>query len=217
MKSNLILPSRIDEFIQLYYTKGMTYEKIGRHFGLTKNQIQRLVSRWVDQGFLERRNSPRSKKYLNMSEQALINEINKFKTADNSPNALYYAVKKHFGSWSNGVIAALGDTNTGGLFDSDKTTIVYLLEFDDFIKVGITQQPLEKRFKKFPQHSLIDSITTDLDNAKKIESSIHKKLIKYSFNKIPPGLDRNGYTECFYKPIGFSKNYTIETLLENFY
>ena len=83
----------------------------------------------------------------------------------------------------------------GGCHDKNKPTILYLVKFDNFYKIGITQKSIKERLYGAPEYTIIDFITTDLEFAFEMESAIKKSVTAF----IPEAtwFERNGKTECF--------------------
>jgi DNA-binding CsgD family transcriptional regulator len=83
----------------------------------------------------------------------------------------------------------------GGCHDKNKPTILYLVKFDEFYKIGITQKSIKERLYGAPEYTVIDFIDTDLEFAFEMESIIKKSVTTF----IPENIwfERNGKTECF--------------------
>ena len=198
-------------FIQLY-KEGVKYDDIAQELGLTKGQVLRQAKKLQTLGVISPRKSPIDSYYSSMSDEEILQEVAITDSADSAPNPLRYQARKRFGNWSDAKYISGTIGNIGGNMLENKPTKVYLIDFGDYIKIGITQQELKLRLAHFPKHRLLDFIETDLNSARSIEKELHSKLKRYEFDKIPKGLDRNGYTECFYKPDGFEKELTIELI-----
>ena len=96
-----------------------------------------------------------------------------------------------FGSWSLAVKAA-GLSPNLDKFDEAKDTILYLVDFGEFKKVGITQRSVELRLKGFPSYVLLDMVVfNDPIAAFETEQEILSKVERI-YGDIP-----NGNTECF--------------------
>lgn len=108
-------------------------------------------------------------------------------------------ISNRFGSWSNALIAAGLPINIG-VQKLDKLTKVYLIEFDSFYKVGITQQELKHRFSGYPAYKVLEIKETTLEIAKSIEKQVLELVRDYKY--IPDCLPKEGrgYTECFIAP-----------------
>lgn len=210
----------LKEFKDMYFSK-LSYEGIAIKLGLHTRQVSaaarvcRNKYKWPAR---VNRVSTGPNKFLSMSEEELLEEIRYYKTKDGSPNQLEYAVKKYFGSWSKGTEAALGKLNYGGTMLPNKATLVYLIEFDNFIKLGITQQFLENRLRKFKNFKLLDYVEVDLDTAKQVEYDAKIKLTP--FKEVPNFMISNGSSECYEKPVELEFDKSLKSLfpyLKHFY
>ena len=141
--------------------------------------------------------------YRNWSDEDLINIVKKYSDKNllnkyrlaGEPSA--GVIERRFGNWS------LAKKSAG--MDVDKIfrpTMLYLVDFGDFKKVGITQEGLEKRFNQFPKYTLLDYVWVPT----RIEALELEQAILKNVNKINEKLLPNGNTECFY---------SICTLLED--
>lgn len=90
------------------------------------------------------------------------------------------AYRKYFGSWENALKEAGVITTATHL--EDKPTIVYLVEFDGFYKIGMTQQTVDQRLgKRYGPYEILLQITTSYEEAVKLEkqwlNNVKKKKI----------------------------------------
>ena len=85
----------------------------------------------------------------------------------------------------------------GGNMSAASPTTLYLIKFEDFYKVGVTQQKLKDRFKGAPSFDIIDTLTTDLDQAWELEKLIKDSVQTIKFEPEHSWFIRNGRTECF--------------------
>ena len=105
--------------------------------------------------------------------------------------------RRYFGSWENALKAA-GLQPNATTMKQNIPTKVYLLDFGEFYKVGITQQAIHKRFGgKYPEYEVVLVIETTLDEAKKIEAEWLQNVREYKYvpGSFPVG--SRGHTECF--------------------
>ena len=72
-------------------------------------------------------------------------------------------------------------------------TLLYLVDFGDFKKVGATQVSLEDRFKQDKPFKLLDSAWLSMQDALDTEEEILKNIRKFAVI----GDIRRGSTECF--------------------
>ena len=105
-------------------------------------------------------------------------------------------ISKRFGGWTKALEAA-GIKANKGVQSPDRSTMVYLLDFGDFYKVGITQQSIKQRFTGYPEYDIIAYKSTSLEEAKSIEKAILNLVAEYKFipNTFPT--EGRGFTECF--------------------
>ena len=131
---------------------------------------------------------------IKIMQEAPIVSYMAFNSKDSgTPAATTY--RKYFGSWENALTAA-GVSNSCSL-KSDRATIVYLVEFDGFYKVGITQQTVAQRLQAHPQYTIVMQIQGTLEEAKRIEAQWldNIKHLKYIPTTFPA--EGRGFTECF--------------------
>lgn len=105
-------------------------------------------------------------------------------------------ISKRFGGWTKALEAA-GIKANKGVQSPDRGTLVYLLDFGDFYKVGITQQSIKQRFTGYPEYDIIAYKSTSLEEAKSIEKAVLNLVAEYKFipNTFPT--EGRGFTECF--------------------
>lgn len=111
-----------------------------------------------------------------------------------TPAATTY--RKYFGSWENALEAA-GVSSVSALKE-DRSTTVYLVEFEGFYKVGITQQTVHQRLGgRYPMYEIVMQIECSLKEAKEIETTWLKNVKHLQY--IPPTfpVEGRGFTECF--------------------
>jgi hypothetical protein len=102
-------------------------------------------------------------------------------------------ITKRFGSWGKALEAAGLEPNASGMV-YNWPTILYLVDFGSFKKVGVTQRTVEARFSGFPEYRILDVVVfEDLYAALETEKEILKNLEKFRvIGEIP-----NGRYECF--------------------
>lgn len=105
---------------------------------------------------------------------------------------------KYFGSWNAALEAAGLDPNKSTL-NPYKLTKVYLIDFGEVYKIGITQQTLEQRFRAsgYPSFEPILVIETSLKEAKEIEEQWLNAVKEYKY--VPDNWPKEGRggSECF--------------------
>jgi len=106
--------------------------------------------------------------------------------------------RRYFGSWSAALEAA-GIEQSSSVMKPNKPTKVYLVEFDGFYKVGITQQTVKQRLGgRYPDYKIILELEFDnLQEAKKVETSWLEAVKHCKFVPTNFPLEGRGFTECF--------------------
>lgn len=105
--------------------------------------------------------------------------------------------RAYFGSWESALIAAGLDPNESTMKENVPTT-VYLLDFGDFYKIGITQQPLNKRFgSRYPAYHVVLTMETSLQEARLIEKQWLDAVKQYQYVPSTFPYEGGGHTECF--------------------
>jgi hypothetical protein len=115
-------------------------------------------------------------------------------SSSNVPPATAY--RKYFGSWSAALEAA-GVAATGQ--KQDKQTTLYLVEFDGFYKIGITQQTVDQRLGgRYPPYKVIGTIKFEsLSEAKQEEKRLLTLIKEYKYIPTDFPVEGRGFTECF--------------------
>lgn len=190
---------------ELYFLElreaGQSYDYISEVLNKSYDSVKKKASELVKAGIVDTYR-PTLSKY---SSEELIEYVKQYVSSERTPVNIRHAVKLRFGSWTNGLEAAGISGNIGGTFDSSRPTILYFLDFGEFQKIGITQQQIKSRFSGAPAYIVLDSLTTELDNAIYLEKELKKVVKQY----IPEHswFERNGKTECFK-----SSSKTLESL-----
>lgn len=120
-----------------------------------------------------------------------------FNSKDNGlPAATTY--RRYFGSWTAALEAA-GIEQANSVMKTDKPTKVYLVEFDGFYKVGITQQTVKQRLGgRYPNYSIVLELDfPNLREAKEVENSWLEAVKPYKFMPHNFPSEGRGFTECF--------------------
>lgn len=86
-----------------------------------------------------------------------------------------------------------GSSKKLGTLYRDKTATLYLVDFGEFKKIGVTQVPLEQRFINYGQFKLLDSCEMDVDVALEMEMEVLKNMRPFR----TMGDIRRGGSECF--------------------
>ena len=171
---------------------GATYKSIAQELGCSTGAASTKGYELIQAGRLEKY------KKIHPSREELIEIIQQYQSRDACPGFYMSSINKEFGSWSAGLKAAGLSSKIGGLFDSTKPTTLYLLKFDEFYKIGITQRKIEQRFRGAPNYSVLDQYCSDLDEILSLEREILSKVER--FQPKDRWFERNGKTECFLFP-----------------
>lgn len=185
--------SEVNQLIKLR-KEGNNNKIIAEILGKKYDSVKHKASELVKEKLIERI-TPSGNPINEFSREELIKAIKTYITAEACPGQLRYGVNKTFGSWTKGLEAAGIPGNIGGVFQKDRPTTIYFLDFGDFQKIGITQQQIKSRFSGAPPYTVIDQCVTELENAVYLERALKKVVKQY----IPdhPWFERNGKTECF--------------------
>lgn len=133
--------------------------------------------------------------YPKSTDEELLEYVKTYIVCDTCPRPFRSRIKIRFGSWTKALELAGLSPNIGGKLDFNKDTVLYLLDFGKFKKVGITQQSIKARFSGAPEYTILDSIILGLEDALYFESAIKCSTVTH----IPEQkwFERNGKTECF--------------------
>lgn len=132
---------------------------------------------------------------LGILRESDIKTYNHFNSPESgTPSAVTYV--NRFGSWSKAIELAGVSKNGFSMLES-KETIVYLVEFNGFYKLGITQQNIKARFSGYPCYTVILTLRfPTLSEARALERTWLNNVKEYRTLGI--GFPRdNGTTECF--------------------
>jgi len=166
--------------------------------GVTYDAVKHRASKLIKDGKLsctplnERRVAPKI-----YTVQNLLDYVRQYVSNDACPNDIKHQVRKQFGSWGAALEAAGLTGNIGGKMDLDKPTTLYLLDFGEFKKVGITQRELKQRFTGAPAYTVLDTVTTTLEQAVEFETAVLNTVKSRQFVPADLYFERRGKTECF--------------------
>lgn len=183
-----------DELISLREA-GKSYMECAEILGRSHDSCKKRGSHLINLGRLKRVVDRAEYSKNEHSKEDLIALIKQYVSRDKAPCSISYQVVKCFGSWTAGLAAANVAGNIGGKMLVEKPTTLYLLKFDGFYKIGITQQTLKKRFSGAPPFLVVDTYVSDLTEIMELEKQILSNVTTY----IPKNswFERNGKTECF--------------------
>ena len=178
-----------DELLITARNEKVPYKLIAKELGRTEGACQTRGYYYIERGLIKK-DAP-----LVLNRNELLALVRKYRVKDACPNREWWLIKKEFGGWTNALREAGLPQNCGGLFDYNKPAMLYLLKFDGFYKIGITQRALQERTIKFPEHIVLDTYCSDLDEILSLEEEILSKVEPAGL--LHEGFRRNGETECF--------------------
>lgn len=175
--------------------KGVSFSEIAQILNRSKKSVECKYYH-ISQGKVTADSFGRAKVY-NHTKDEMLAIVAKYRTRDNmSANRLETepstrTIERYFGSWSNATKLAGVESSSYGL-KIDAPTILYLVDFYEFKKVGVTQRTVVQRFLGL-EYKLLDQVTFDtLNEALEFEKEILSKVDLYD-----PGPSFVGRTECF--------------------
>lgn len=175
--------------------EGISFKAIATEIGKSLPATYQKAKELRDCGRLQGTFQATTNKY---TRKELIEVIQLYKSRDACPNKYRNEIVKQFGSWSAGLKEAGLTSRIGGIFDPELPITLYLLKFDGFYKIGVTQRQIEQRFAGAPSYTVLDQYCSDLDEIIALEKEILSKLER----TLPSDswFERNGKTECFLFP-----------------
>ena len=164
-----------------------SYHEIAEILGRTKDSVAIKVQNLIKEG----RTSPKLPN--SYTREQLLEIVKQYKKITLCPYDKLYHIKKQFGSWSSA--ASEAGLSVCGLDPTINTTL-YLIDFGEFYKVGITQQSIKQRFYGVNiEYTVLDYLDTTLREAKELEKAILQNVKPIAYR--PTELKNNGRTECF--------------------
>lgn len=212
-KSTKWSPEEIERLIKLRQTTDMTIPEMAIKLGRPYDRVKRKISQLIKAGEIppkSHQSSPTGsysyqKSAPKSTVQELLQYVVNYPSRDSCPDPYRSRIVRHFGSWGTALKAAGVTSNIGGNMDPTKPTTLYLLDFGDFLKFGITQRTIAQRFSGAPPYTVLDTYTSDLDAILALEREISENVREYALIPADPWFERNGKTECFVAP-NFSSN-----------
>lgn len=191
------------EFMRACLEQNWTAKELATELGCSEDTIKKKKVQLGLSGIVKRgaRNDWGVKKY---SDDELLDIL---KTSENKTYAYFTRGGKglpaaatyvnRFGSWGNALLLAGLPANRCTML-RDKATKVYLVDFGDFYKIGVTQQALGDRFSGYPKYDIV--LLLEYDNlcdalAKEKEWLLNVSQFAYVPNTFPK--EGRGFTECF--------------------
>jgi hypothetical protein len=197
------------EVVKALLLEGLNSEQVSQETGVPKGTINGWKSKWQ----IRHKNSYKElykgtvaevqDRLIKIMREAPEVSYTYFNSADSSvPPATTY--RKYFGSWSKALEAA-GVTSTYVARVQQDTpkelrkVTLYLVKFEDFYKVGITQQTITQRLGgRYPPYTIV--ATKDFDSrgeAKHAERCILSAVKNCKFIPTNFPAEGRGFTECF--------------------
>lgn len=176
---------------------GHSYKEVAEVFGTTKANISAVISRmkkdYPDILTANPWTEAEEEEFISLREQGYDNaEIAKLL------NKKIDSVKKKASEFIRlGLVEGQVSGGQSAGFDINKPTIVYLLQFEGFYKVGVTQQKITYRFAGAPSYTVVDFIEVDLEEALQFEKELKRAVKPMQYIAEHPWFERNGKTECF--------------------
>jgi predicted transcriptional regulator len=177
--------------------EGVSYQQIADTLNKSYNSVKRKCSDLIKEGQVEYIGKNRGGITYDYPKEELLNIVKQYVSCEACPSHYRSNIKRVFGSWTKALEAAGIPGNIGGNFCSDRVTRVYLLRFETFYKIGVTQQQVKSRFSGAPEYEVLDILETDLDNAVYLEKELKKAIKPFQYVVEHPWFERNGKTECF--------------------
>ena len=195
------------ELAKLLLEQGMTVQQVSNEIDIPFGTINNWKLKWG----IKHKNSYKEiytgtvgevqERLIELMRAAPEISYSYFNSADSPvPPATTY--RKYFGSWSAAMVAA-GVSNSPkvsvGVQKAGKCTTLYLVEFEDFYKIGITQQTVHQRLGgRYPRYKILAEKVFDTPYLAKVEEKRLLQLVK-PYKYIPTNfpVEGRGFTECF--------------------
>lgn len=189
------------ELVALFADQGLGIQETADEMGITTSQVRylrgssRISTKGVYKHLYQGTEEEVKERLIKILQDAPIKTYTYFNSKDSgTPAATTY--RKYFGSWSAALEAA-GVVNYSNM-QPTKPTTVYLVEFDGFYKVGITQQTVNQRLgKRYGNYTIIMQITTTLKEALEVEKRWLKNVKEFQYIPQDFPSEGRGFTECF--------------------
>lgn len=186
-----------DQFIAVCTNQGWTAKEIATELDRSTSSVIARRNRLGLKGATGCPKKYTKEELIRLMKSAPIVTYDYFNSKESGlPSATIY--RSYFGSWSAALEAA-GIEQANSVMKMDKPTKVYLVEFDGFYKVGITQQTIKQRLGgRYPDYRIVLELEfNNLREAKEVENSWLEAVKSYKF--IPSNFpsEGRGFTECF--------------------
>lgn len=185
-----------DDLLKLWVFKKWTNKAIANELGVTVAQVTyRKSLLGISIKGIGKTRLYSDEELLNFLKEATTHSAEYFNNTPGLPYASTFSDR--FGSW-NKALELIGISPNKCSMKKDKVTLLYLVEFNGYYKIGITQQSIMHRLKSHPPYSVV--IFREFDNlqeAKNMEAEWLKVVNPYKY--IPEDFPKEGRgkTECF--------------------
>lgn len=152
-----------------------------------------IKKRYVTLGLTDGHRTDKGYNKVQADKNKALEIVRKYVISHDCPHEERYLVIKSFGSWTEALYAA-GIPPNIPMFDYNKKTKLYFLDFGSFQKIGVTQRELPQRFSGAPPYTVLDILEGDCANILELEALIKKNIVSI---EVPEWFERNGKTECF--------------------
>lgn len=167
------------------------------HDSVKKKASEFLNMGLIDGKYRKDRYKTGPKIRLELPREELLSIVRRYVSSESCPTPYRSNIIRIFGSWTRALEEAGISGNIGGNFCKNRVTRIYLLKFEGFYKIGITQQQIKSRFAGAPGYEILDYLETDLDNAVYLEKGLKRAVKPLQYIAEHPWFERNGKTECF--------------------
>ncbi len=185
------------QLISLHQAK-TSIRELAKQLNRSEPAIKARVQKFIKEGILTGKKTVAKRHFTSEELLAAVKEYRshdalKRASSGNPDIPNPKTVQERFGSW--GEARKLADVyESTGVMQPHWPTILYLIKFDGFYKVGITQRTVRERFWGYPEYELIDEVLyPDLESAYETEQEILSKVSLYEAAE----LSGKGKTECF--------------------
>ena len=174
-------------------TQGFKYQEIADQLGLTSSAVSSYIAR--NHRDLLKKN-PLSEKDTEVIIKLRDQGVSYSLIAEQLGKSIDHIKKKCSSLLKEGKIQDIRGARGGNMSASSPTTL-YLVQFQGFYKVGVTQQKIKDRFNGAPEYKVVDTLTTTLQEAWELEKFIKDSVQHMRFEPEQTWFVRNGRTECF--------------------
>lgn len=171
-------------------TQGLTYSNIAPLLGRSVQAVQTRGKRLISQGRLKSSTKGGNFNWTEEEESKLYDDSLDYDDLEVLLGKTRRSIQTKCEKL--GISKRFTSSSTGTQFKGKKA-LLYLVDFGEFKKVGVTQVPLEVRFNQDADFVLLDSCEMILEDALETEKEILRNMRKFRTK----GTIRRGATECF--------------------